>query len=1075
MIKNTLLMIATFFSAITAAEENQSKAKTYQLEIASQPLPQAINKLSEATGLEIIFFSEIAEGKTSTNISGNYTPNQAIDFMLAGTDLQRIELDQSGAMGIKPIGSQNKRENKTATAKSQQTITQDNDNNRNNSNDASDDVNQPQSNDESSEEDDADDFDTILVTGSRIRDTNIISPIPTVTVTVEEIEAAGTVDLGEIVEEIPGVYLGLSPTNTLLSTQNAGLSAISLRSLGTNRTLTLINGRRVVSNSGNAQRVDTATIPAGFIDRVDITTGGASAVYGSDAIAGVANIILKNDYEGFDFNVRYEDSDEGGRATTSGDLTWGSAFGHDDRGQIMVGANWEQRDPLLATDREYALNNLEIDLETGELEPNLSSILPGGRFEVGDAWNNNGIWQNDQEGSIYCLDDGRVPACDDYQSALDGWDFRPFNMIFPERDRYSVMLNGTYQLSDTLIASTMLQYSETDTLAARTPATGNDSDTFGSFDDPIRIGDIPADNPFIHPAVLETLSGTVDWRRRFVEVGFRDRQSNRATTRYSFGLDGQFNSNWYWSGYIGRGTFEQHQEKHNEVNRQNIHFAINVEEDPDSPGNYRCIDAGARANGCVPLNVFGEGSITPAMADYIRHTIMLDQRLTQTTASFIVNGDAWELPAGYVQMAFGLDYRKEEQVATGDPVTNAGLTSSSTLLDIDADFDVTEAFVEFNVPLLADRPGVKSLDLATALRLADYSTIGDVSSWNLGLSYAPSDNIRFRGQISQAQRAPDITELFSPQRSDFDSFNDPCDGVTADTTGTVANNCRADAGIAAAIAANGVFEEDGGSIFGPNIGNPNLIEETADTVTFGVVLTPERWKGFSFIADYYKIEVEDAISSVNSQLAAELCYSDVNFTSNRFCDSITRDADGQVSRIINQEENLNSIISEGIDVTMAYEFELPRIPGEFKAKFNYAYIMKNESNFDGPDGEVTDDFLGEVGLPENESRFTLNWKHNNWRLRYRLKYTGTVRDDNDPAPEDVFGFITFDSVYVHDLYASYTLDRDHRYRFYAGIKNIGNEHGPYLPDGYNYGSNFNVNSNYDRVGRRFYAGMKFTW
>jgi len=365
------------------------------------------------------------------------------------------------------------------------------------------------------------------------------------------------------------------------------------------------------------------------------------------------------------------------------------------------------------------------------------------------------------------------------------------------------------------------------------------------------------------------------------------------------------------------------------VNRQNIQFALNVEPDPDNPGGYRCIDAGARADGCVPLNVFGVGSITPAMADYIRHTIMLDQKLTQTSARFIVNGDAWSLPAGYVQMAVGLDYPKDEQVATGDPITNAGLTSSSSLLDIDASFDVTEAFVEFNVPLLADRPGFKSLDLATAFRLADYSTIGNVSSWNLGLSYAPNEHIRFRGQISQAQRAPDITELFSPQRSDFDSFNDPCDGVTADTTGTVANNCRADAGIAEIIAQEGVFEQDGSSIFGPSLGNPNLIEETADTITFGFVVTPEAWQGFSFIADYYKIEVEDAISSVNSQLAAELCYSDADFVNNRFCESITRGSDGQVSRIINQEENLNNIISEGIDVTMAYEFEMPGIPGEF--------------------------------------------------------------------------------------------------------------------------------------------------
>ena len=1071
MIKKTLAMIALIYTSNVFSMEQQIEEGTYHLEIASQPVPQAINKLSKQTGVDVIFFSEIAENKTSKNISGNYTPHEAVDFMLMGTGLQRVELDQSDAIGIKLISAENQQFEADQTENPPMTDnpngTQKNSENDNGNEDRS------QQGDTSSETEQIDDFDTIFVTGTRIRDVNIISPIPTIRVDVEEIEAAGTQDLGEIVEEIPGVYLGISPSNSLLSTQNAGLSTISLRSLGTNRTLTLINGRRVVSNSGSAQRVDTATIPSGLIERVDITTGGASAVYGSDAIAGVANIILKTRYEGFDLNLRYEDSDEGGRATRSSDLTWGTTFA-DNRGSVMIGVNWEERDALFATDRAYALNNLEIDLETGEFSPELSTSIPGGRFENGDAWNIDGVWQNDQEGSIYCLDDGREPACDDFQTALDGWDFRPFNMIFPERDRYSAMLNGSFALTDTLIASAMFQYTETDTNASRTPAAARDSTTFGA-DDSMSIGDIPEDNPFIHPAVLETLSGTVDWRRRFNEVGFRNRQSNRATTRYSFSLDGQFNSNWHWNAYVGRGTFEQHQEKNNELNYQNISFALNVEEDPDNPDSYRCIDAGARANGCVPLNLFGTDSITPAMADYIRHTIMLDQKLTQTNASFIVNANVWELPAGYVQMAFGVDYRKEEQIVTGDPITNAGLTSSSTLLDFDADFDVTEAFIEFNVPLIADRPGVKFLDLASAFRLADYSTIGNVSSWNFGLSYAPNDNIMFRGQISQAQRAPDILELFSPLRSDFDSLNDPCDGVTADTTGIVAENCRSEAGVAAAIAAEGVFVDDGSSVFGPTLGNQNLIEETADTITFGFVLTPEAWDGFSFIADYYKIEVEDAIDTVNTQLVVDLCYSSEDFTNNRFCDSVTRDADGFVTRVLNQSENLNKITSEGIDVTLAYEFAFPRLPGQFKAKLNYAHIMTFESNFDGPEGIVIDDFLGEVGLPENESRFTLGWRHNNWRLRYRLKYTGSARDNNDPDPADVFGFVTFDSVYVHDLYASYRFGRKHRFRVYAGIKNIGNEHGPYLPDDYNSGSNFNVNSNYDRVGRRFYTGIKFTW
>lgn len=1069
MYKNICVLAALLMCQLVNANQ-YSESKIYDIHIESQQLSVAINKLSEITFLEIMFFSEITEGVVSSEVSGKYTASQAVDAMLVGTELQRVELTSPGAIGIKSLSEVSDDNHSNLVAVNQEveqlasqeavvTRTQVSSNvDTNTDNSAKEKV----------------DLESISVTGSRIQATSIISPIPTLTIGRADIESAGTIDLGEIVEEMPGVYLGISPVSSLLSTQNAGLSTIDLRALGTNRTLTLINGRRVVSNSGSAQRVDTATIPSGFIDYIDITTGGASAIYGSDAIAGVANIVLKNDFVGFGFDVRHEDSHEGGRRATSAETIWGFDF-NDGKGNFMIGASWEDKNPLLATDRDYALNNLEIDLETGEFEPNVSSTLPGGRFENGDAWNIDGVWQNDRSGSEYCLDDGRIPACDDYQGALDGWDFRPFNMIFPERERFSALVNSKYLLTDTLVASVMLQFSETDTKASRTPASGNDSHTFGPFDDQTRIGDISSDNPFIHPAVLETLSGSVDWRRRFVEVGFRDRSSNRKTSRFSLGLDGQFNYNWNWHGYIGQGVYKQHQEKHNEVNRQNIQFALDVEEDPAASGQYRCVNEEARANGCVPLNVFGVGSISPEAADYIRHTIILDQKLEQTSSSFVVEGDLMELPAGAVKTAFGIDYRKEQQFATGDPVTNAGLTSSSSVLDIDAEFDVKEAFVEFNVPLIEDKTWIKSFDMATAFRVANYSTIGNVSSWNFGLSYQPNESIRFRAQISQAQRAPDITELFSPQRSDFDSFNDPCDGVTADTAGIVAENCRSIAEIAAIIASEGEFVQDGSSIFGPSLGNPNLIEETADTFTYGLVFTPQFLEGFSLIADYYNIEVEDAISSVSSQLAGDLCYGSEDFGNNRFCSSITRGSDGEVSRIVNQEENLNSLISEGVDVTMAYDFELDGLPGRFNSKLIHSRIIRNETNFNGPDGEVIDDFAGEVGLPEKEYRFTLGWRNNDFKLQYKLKYVGSAVDDNNVAEEDIFGFVTFDSTVVHDIYASYTFDYKHRYRLFGGIKNITNEHGPYLPDGYNSGNNYNVGRSYDRVGRRFYIGMKFDW
>ena len=399
-------------------------------------------------------------------------------------------------------------------------------------------------------------------------------------------------------------------------------------------------------------------------------------------------------------------------------------------------------------------------------------------------------------------------------------------------------------------------------------------------------------------------------------------------------------------------------------------------------------------------------------------------------------------------------------------------------------------FVEFQVPLIADRPGIQSLDFRTAYRYADYNTIGNVASWNAGLAWQPIDDIRFRVQLSQSQRAPDITELFSSQRSDFDDLRDPCLGVTLVSVGVVDDNCRSVPSVLQAINdeitealeedptidPNTVgFDQDGNSVFGPNVGNPDLFEETGETFTYGVVFTPRFLPGFTLIADYYRIDVEDAVASVDSQLAADLCYTDPNFN-NRFCDSISRDVDGQVDRIINQEENLNLLISEGIDVTMTYDFELPRVPGDFRTEVIYTHVKRNEEQFDGPDGLVIDDFAGEIGLPIDEYRFTLQYDPNrDWRIRYRLNYTGTGFDDNGANPEDLLAGIKFEQVLVHDIYASYEFGNDHDFRVFFGINNIEDQHGPYLPDDFLNGEDHNVGDTYDAIGRRFYVGLDFSW
>jgi outer membrane receptor protein involved in Fe transport len=350
-----------------------------------------------------------------------------------------------------------------------------------------------------------------------------------------------------------------------------------------------------------------------------------------------------------------------------------------------------------------------------------------------------------------------------------------------------------------------------------------------------------------------------------------------------------------------------------------------------------------------------------------------------------------------------------------------------------------------------------------------------MDSWKLGLVWAPVEDLRFRAQISRAQRAPDITELYSSLRGDFDTVSDPCNGVTLASTGTLAQNCLADPGVLADVTLNGAFLLDDTNIFGPNSGNLNLQEETANTTTFGLVFTPRFLPGFSLIVDYYDIQVEDAISSIESDTILDLCYNSASYPNNVFCDAVTRSAvDGEIDRIVNQSENLNELRSKGIDTTIGYEFEAPGpVPGEFDVRFIHSYIDTLETTFVGPSGAlVTESSAGEVGASEHQFRLALGWTNGPVRVRWTTRYIGDAVDDLALAPSDP-NYLKVDAWMRSDLYVHYSLDNGTR--LYAGVNNVFHDYGPFLPSGTNSGGSRNYNSSYDVIGRAFYAGVRHTW
>lgn len=505
----------------------------------------------------------------------------------------------------------------------------------------------------------------------------------------------------------------------------------------------------------------------------------------------------------------------------------------------------------------------------------------------------------------------------------------------------------------------------------------------------------------------------------------------------------------------------------------------------DGSGAIVCADATARAAGCVPIDLFGIGAVSPEAADYIREDSKFYAHNRQDTVEGYMTGPLFTLPAGPVQAAVGFEWRRDKTSSLTDPVTQTGVSSASYIPDFTGKIEAKEAYVELGVPVLRDVPFAYRLSLDGAVRVADYDipAVGTTVSFKGGAQWAPVKGLSFRGAFSRAQRAPDTTELFSPPRDDYDDVIDVCRGVSASSTGTIAQNCLADARIAAAAAASpdGKFQQISGEVFAPNSGNPNLHEETANTLTVGVVAQPRFLRHFQFSADYYDIRVKDAISSLdNSELLLE-CYSDPDGADNRFCGTITRGSDGQLVKILNQDENLNELRAQGIDVAAAWRIGLDGIglPGHINLSARYTHRLKLQTKFDGNSGVEVDDYVGEVGVSKDEAKLSAGWSGKALSIKWSAVYLGPTVDSHqmeayfkDNGITDPM-FLNVPAYWRHDI-SFKILPWPHKpdLRFFGTIRNVFNNHGPFLPDGTDSGSSLNYSSVFDVRGRTITLGLE---
>ena len=937
----------------------------------------------------------------------------------------------------------------------------------------------------------------VQITGSRLISPNAESPSPLQVITSEQIRESGATNVQELLLKNPTLGTpALSRTNSNFLTSSAGVATVDLRNLGTARTLVLVNGRRFVAGVPGDSAVDLNAIPTDFVERIELLTGGASATYGSDAVAGVVNIILKRNFEGFLLDTAYGRSQEGDDTLRRIGLTFGtSAAGG--RGNVMGYIGYTDQGGVLSRDRDRSAVDQASEgaFFTGEPDdfftarrPFFSSFAPQGRF-----FRDMGSFTYDRQGNVIPFSTNGVGGTG---VGATGFNRSEFRTIAVPTERYLFAGTGDWAITDKHSVFFEGTYAATQTKSRLEPFPLSADDIY-----PATGGQVPAEfmvngallrNPLVPDALFNFITdkdgdGLRDYffTRRLSEVGTRGNVADRDTFRVLTGLKGSLTPIWNYDSYVAYGSTKESQVSSGQVNVLNFRNALEAIPDVDDVngnGNTTepiCRDANARAQGCVPINLFGFNTISPTALQYVTAPGLLATFTTQKLAGGTVSGEPFRLPAGPLGIAAGVEYREEFSRSEFDPLQQAGLNAGNAIPRTEGEFDVTEYFAETRVPILKDAPFAKSFSFLGAVRFGDYSTVGNTFSWNAGLEWSPITDLKFRGTRAQSTRAPNINELFSPPSQTFPTgLTDPCLAVTATTPGATATACRANPGVAANIAANGAFtlnQADLQGISGFNRGNPNLDEEKGRSLTLGLVFAPRSipaLNNFVFTADYFNIKIADAIVPTPRQFILDQCFGG----DTSFCQFITRrpaavgaNSAGSLEFIDSAQTNSGELATEGIDVTIGYANRVG--PGRLSARLAWTYLI--DLYLIPLPGADRDQQRGEVGAPKNKASLTLGYSWGPFGITSQTTYFGKVAlDDQFLAGFDLApGSVTTKEKIYNDFQFTY---RYRKAQFYLGIDNAFNT-GPApiisgLP-GNDTGTETHAGQ-YDPIGRRYYVGVR---
>lgn len=979
--------------------------------------------------------------------------------------------------------------------------------------------------------DDAAALEEVVVTGSRIARPNLDSPVPVSVITAQHIEATGQLNTGDIIRMLPEAGVStFTPTTTTFSTANNGVTTVDLRNLGENRTLVLVNGRRHVAGIVGSQIVDFNTIPTDFIDRIDVVTGAASAVYGSDALAGVINIITQRDFQGLELSAQGGITERGDNENFRIGLKFGSNFA-DDRGNFVGSLGWRRTGSVYGhdrCDREMCIDAAAMTTRQ-HTQGVFSSYIPRGVALIPRVGAGNLTRVVDDSGAV-------AP----YTNADFGYNRSEERQLFVPEEQIRFNGQATYDFSDN-----HRFFSEVSLFLGRTSSEieGNPVGSEAIYQDQFGIDQLPDCRDFDGNGVTQCRYGVpitsaivplalanavraqhpgirdedlvVGFRRRINDVGNRGNESERSMARLVLGFQGELTPDLNYEISLNYGRSDYDQRSNGDIMTGRFRQALDA---VVVGGEVVCRDTAARAQGCRPVFIFEEGGISQEALSYFTAATSLDAYQEQYIVSGFVNGSLPSaLPAGDIGFVVGAEYREESARSTPDPLTQLGLATGNITPETRGSFDVVEAFAELRIPLLADLPFAQSLDLNLAGRVSEYSTVGSTSAWAASLEYLPTNWLKFRSQYAVAVRAPNINELYNPGSQTFPQVGDPCEGVTlsggqaaffnvrsniadpsvvlnsgvnASTVGNaVAQACMLDPSVAARVARDGGFaltQPELQGVSGFNTGNPGLTPETSRTFTLGFLFNPrwnDWWSRLSVSVDYYDISIEDGVGTYGRQVSLNRCYENAgayNPTS-PFCGGIQRHGGGAsvgALQYVNiRNLNLAEINIEGIDLKASYGFDLNEVfpsaagdLGRFSAALTYSHMLDFGST--AFPGAAQQTFVGTVGSSEHEAVLNLLYARGPLQVSMGVQYVGEADVGFfNPALESLLPAMTF-------VNAQARYDVNDRVSLYAGVDNLFDE---YM---FIAGTNGDVGQAtgwttfpeiYDGLGRRFYGGfrMKF--